>query len=111
MHFEITPETLLIQLGYPVNDTLLAQAERTIAATPGFATFSRHLLSLKDSLTRWNGYLALSNSRDAIKIKCDATDPQEIEIYRDTLKQWSDKYKVTLEPVPGTQTYYVLGQN
>jgi len=110
MHFEITPETLLTQLGYPLNDALLAQAERTIAATPGFESFSRHLLSLKDTLAHWNGYLALSNSRDVIKIKCDATDAGEIEAYRNALEQWADKYKVTLEPVPGTQTYYILGQ-
>ncbi len=110
MHIDITPESLLVQLGYPPNDALLAHMKRTLNATPGFDTFSRHLLSLKDDIARFDGYLALSNSRNALKIKCDATHAEKTTAYHDTLKRWAQKYKVTLEPVPGTHTYYILGQ-
>ncbi len=109
MHIDITPENLLIQLGYPLNDALLAQMERAMHATNGFDAFSRHLLSLKDELARFDGYIALSNSRDLLKIKSDATQPEEIEAYRAVLQRWSDKYKVTLEQVGTTNTYYLLG--
>ena len=109
MHIDITPENLLIQLGYPVNDALLKQMERTIEATPGFDTFSKHLLSLKDEIARFEGHIALSNSRDVLKIKSDATIPEEIEAYKEILTKWSDKYKVTLEQVGETNTYYILG--
>jgi hypothetical protein len=110
MHIEWTPETLLTQLGYPLdNDALIAQAARVIDATPGFERFARHLLSLQETIKRWDGYLALSNSRDAVKIKTDAVRPEEIEAYRDALHQWSDKYKVTLEPVEHRNTFYILG--
>ncbi len=109
MHIDITPENLLIQLGYPLNDALLTQMERAMRATNGFDTFSRHLLSLKDELARFDGYIALSNSRDLLKIKSDAAQPEEIEAYREVLQKWSDKYKVALEQVGTTNTYYLLG--
>ena len=111
MHIDVTPETLLIQLGYPRSDALLAQMERTIAATDGFETFAHHLLTLKDAIARYEGYIALSNSRDALKIKSDAVQPDEIEAYRQALVHWSDKYKVALEPVGTTATYYILGRS
>ena len=109
MHINITPENLLIQLGYPVNDALLAQMERTLSATRGFDTFSKHLLALKDEIARFEGYIALSNSRDVLKIKSDASRPEETEAYKETLSNWSNKYKVTLEQVGETNTFYILG--
>ena len=109
MHIDITPENLLIQLGYPVNDVLLAQMQRTLASTQGFDSFSKHLLSLKDEIARFEGYIALSNSRDVLKIKSDASHPEEIEAYKETLKKWADKYKVTFEQVGETNTFYILG--
>ena len=109
MHIDITPENLLIQLGYPVNDVLLAQMQRTLTATQGFDIFSKHLLNLKDEIARLEGYIALSNSRDVLKIKSDASHPEEIEAYKETLKKWAVKYKVALEQVGETNTFYILG--
>ena len=109
MHIDITPENLLIQLGYPNNDALLTQMERTLAATSGFDAFSKHVLSLKDEIALFDGYIALSNSRDSLKIKSDATHPEEIQAYKDVLQKWADKYKVTLEQVGKTNTFYILG--
>jgi hypothetical protein len=111
MHIDITPENLLIQLGYPVNDALMAQMQRTMEATSSFDAFSKHLLALKDEIEHYDGYLALSNSRDALKIKSDATQVAEVEAYRNVLKKWSDKYKVALQQVGETNTYYILGQS
>jgi len=110
MHIDITPENLLVQLGYPLNDAIRTQMERTMTATKGFETFSSHLLSLKDEIARFDGYMALSNSRDALKIKSDAIQPEKIEAYRETLNHWSNKYKVTLEQVGDSNTYYILGR-
>ncbi len=109
MHIDITPENLLIQLGYPVNDVLLEQMQHTLASTQGFDSFSRHLLSLKDEIARFEGYIALSNSRDVLKIKSDATYPEKIHAYKEALQKWANKYKVTLEQVGETNTFYILG--
>jgi len=46
MNIDITPENLLIQLGYPVNDATLAQMNRIIENTKGFDHFAKHILTL-----------------------------------------------------------------
>jgi hypothetical protein len=111
MHIDITPENLLIQLGYPVNDAMQAQMEQTLLATKNFDTFSKHIFSLKDELTRYDGYIALSNSRDALKIKSDATQADEVAAYRKVISDWGNKYRVELQQVANTNTYYILGQS
>ena len=111
MHVELTPETLAIQLGYPANDAVCAQAKRAMDNTPGFDHFARHLLSLQDTIVPLDGYLAFSNSRDAIKIKTSATTSEAIDAYAMALERWGSKYKVALELVNGTQTYYIIGQH
>jgi len=109
MHIDITAENLLIQLGYPVNDIMLAQMQRALDATSGFDQFSKHILSLKDDIARFEGYIALSSSRDILKIKSDANHPEKVEAYKDVLSKWSEKYKVALQHVTGTNTFYILG--
>jgi hypothetical protein len=109
MNIELTPENLLIQLGYPVKEATLAQMERIIANTPGFDKFAKHLLTLNDEVKRFGGIVALSNSKDYLKVKTDATSPEEIAAFNDYVKQWAEKYKVTLQKVDGKETYYILG--
>ena len=109
MHIKITPENLLVQLGYPTNDAMLLQMQRTLDATQGFDQFSKHILSLKDDIARFDGYVALSNSRDVLKIKSDAIHPEEIDAYKEALNKWAEKYKVALEHVTDTNTFYILG--
>ncbi len=109
MNIELTPETLLIQLGYPVKDATMAQIERIINNTPGFDKFAKHILTLNDEVKRFAGIVAMSNSKDYLKVKTDSTSPEEIEAFNDYLKQWAQKYKVALEKVEGKNTYYILG--
>ena len=109
MNIELTPNTLLIQLGYPVKDATMAQIERIINNTPGFDKFAKHILTLNDEVKRFAGIVAMSNSKDYLKVKTDSTTPEEIEAFNDYLKQWAQKYKVALEKVEGKNTYYILG--
>jgi len=109
MNIDLTPENLLIQLGYPVNDATLAQMERIAANTKGFEKFAKHLLTLNDEVKRYAGIVGLSNSKDYLKVKTDSNVPEEIEAFREILKHWSEKYKVALEKVEGKETYYILG--
>jgi len=112
MHIDITPEALLTQFDYPVNDHTLAQIKKAIANTPGFDHFSKHLLSLKDALSHFDGTIALSNSHHYFKIKCEENNRKEmIEAFRDSVKKWGEKYKVTLQQVGSKPTYYIIGQN
>ncbi|WP_292654853.1 hypothetical protein [Nitratifractor sp.] len=109
MNIELTPENLLIQLGYPVKEATLAQLQRIIDNTPGFEKFAKHILTLNDEVKRFAGIVALSNSKDYLKVKTDSTNPEEIEAFNDYVKQWAEKYKVALEKVDGKNTYYILG--
>ncbi|MEA3418582.1 MAG: hypothetical protein U9Q90_04205 [Campylobacterota bacterium] len=111
MHIDITPEALLVQLGYPVNEHTSAQIEKTIANTRGFDRFSKHLLSLEDILAHYHGVIALSNSHDYFKLKCEENEsPENIEAFREAAEHWGEKYKVELQKLANKPTYYLIGQ-
>jgi hypothetical protein len=109
MSIELTPENLLIQLEYPVKDATLAQLERIIQNTAGFNKFAKHLISLNDEVKKFSGIVALSNSKDYLKVKCDSDKKEEIEAFTDIINHWSQKYKVDIQKVDGKNTYYILG--
>ncbi len=111
MHIKITPEALLTQFDYHVNPKTLAQMNSAIENTKSFDNFSKHLLSLKDEISHVDGFIALSNSHNYFKIKCEEDNLKEnIEIFTKVLKSWANKYKITLQQVVGKPTYYIIGQ-
>lgn len=110
MHLDVTSEVLLSQLGYQKSDATFKQAEAIIANTKGFDRFAKHIISLNDTLKHMNAYVALSNSDNYLKIKCDDHDAPEImQEFRDELDHWSNKYNVALKKVDGKEVYYILG--
>ena len=112
MHIDLTPEALLTQLDYPVNDHTMSQAKEAIANTEGFDNFSKHLLNLKDTLSHYDGIIALSNSQHYLKIKCEENNSAErIKAFREAAEKWGEKYKVKLQKVGTKPTYYIIGQN
>ncbi len=72
MSIKLTPENLLIQLEYPVKDATLTQLDRVMKNTKGFEKFAKHIISLNDEVKRYSGIVALSNSQDYLKVKCDS---------------------------------------
>jgi hypothetical protein len=112
MQIELTPETVLTQLGYPINEHTLLQVNQAIAKTEGFDKFGKHLFSLADQLTHLYGVIALSNSRPSFKVKCHEEESSEnIAAFRETIEEWAAKYKVDLQKVNGKPTYYILGHH
>jgi len=112
MHIDITPEALLTQFDYPVNELTLEQIYKAIANTPGFDHFSKHLLSLKDAVSHYDGIIALSNSHDYFKIKCEESSTVDtVKTFEEVCKNWAEKYKVSLQKVANKPTYYIIGQN
>lgn len=110
MHIQITPENLLIQLGYPETPAMMTQMKEIIAHTKGFEGFSKHILSLQDTLRHHGGYIAMSNSSHYLKIKTEHSRAEEVEPFVQALEAWGEKYKVTLKKVEGKHTFYILGQ-
>jgi len=112
MHIDITPEAILTQLGFTPSDNTVAQMERIMNNTNGFEKFAKHIFSLNDSLKHMHGFIAPSNSNDYLKIKSEEDVAKEImDEFHETINHWADKYKVTIEKVPGKETYYIIGTN
>jgi hypothetical protein len=112
MQLEISPEVLLSQLGYAKSESSLKQAKTVMSQTKDFGKFSKHLISLNDHLKKMNAYVALSNSSDYLKIKCDENDADEIlsEFHTEVL-HWADKYNVDVERLNNKHVYYIIGTN
>ena len=112
MQLDISPEVLLSQLGYSKSDSSLKQAEQVMNETKNFTKFSKHIISLNDHLKKMNAYVALSNSSDYLKIKCDENDANEIiEEFHEEVSHWADKYNVSLQKIDSKPVYYILGSN
>ena len=111
MHLNLTPEALLTQLGYTKSKQTLKQINNIIANTEGFDKFSQHLPSFNDALAVEKGFIAMSNSKDHLKIKCDEDiSADNLSAFIQLVKHWADKYKLELEQVADKNTYYIIGQ-
>lgn len=110
MNIEMTPEVLVKQLGMGDSSHEIEQMQKVIDNTDGFEKFASHIISLNDYLQHVKGYIALSNSVNKLKIKCDENDSKEIlEEFHEKVQSWANKYKVKLEKVHNKETYYILG--
>lgn len=111
MHLELTPEALLAQLGYVKSEQTLKQINDIIANTNGFGKFSQHIPSFNDALAVEKGFIAMSNSEDHLKIKCDVdSSADNLSAFNALVKHWEEKYKLKLKKVENKNTYYILGQ-
>lgn len=110
MQLEISPEVLLSQLGYAKSDSSLKHAQNVMDKTKNFDKFSKHIISLNDHLKKMNAYVALSNSTEYLKIKCDENDAEEIlEEFHEEVSHWAEKYHINLQKLDTKHVYYILG--
>lgn len=110
MHLDLTPEALLTQLGYSTNEQTLKQINRIIANTEGFEKFSQHIPSFNDALAIEKGFIAMSNSEDHLKIKCEEDiNADNLSAFTALVKHWAEKYKLELKQVENKNTYYIIG--
>lgn len=110
MHLELTPEALLTQLGYSVTEQTLNQIKRIIENTEGLEKFLPHIPSFSDALAVEKGYLAMSNSEEYLKIKCDADiNADNLAAFTELVSHWANKYKLALKKVDNKNTYYIIG--
>ena len=110
MHLDLTPEALLAQLGYSKTEQTLKQMNNIIDNTEGFEKFSPHIPSFNDALAVEKGFIAMSNSENYLKIKCNEdVSADNLAAFTKLVKHWSDKYKLELKQVHAKNTYYLLG--
>jgi hypothetical protein len=111
MHLDLTPEALLAQLGYTKTEQTLKQINDIIANTNGFDKFSQHIPSFNDALAVEKAFIAMSNSENYLKIKCEEDiNADNLSAFTELVKHWADKYKVELKKVDNKNTYYIIGQ-
>jgi len=112
MHLNLTPEALLVQLGYTKTDQTLTQMNDIINNTIGFENFSQHILSFNDALAVEKGFIAMSNSENFLKIKCEEdSSADNLSAFTQLVNHWANKYKLKLKQVDHKNTYYIIGQN
>ena len=110
MHLDLTPEALLTQLGYTHTEQALKQMNDIIENTKDFNRFSQHLPSFNDALAVEKGFIAMSNSENHLKIKCDADiNADNLSAFKELVHHWADKYKLELKKVDNKNTYYIIG--
>ena len=111
MSIKANIENILIQFNYPVNDATTKQLEDITKNTDNFYDFAQHLFTLSDDLKSVNAVVALSNSKDYLKLKSNSKIDSEIEKFSEIVNFWASKFKVTLEKVDNKNTYYIIGKN
>jgi len=104
-------ENILIQLNYPVNEVTVKQLENIVNNTTGFFDFAKHIFNLNDELKSVDGVVALSNSKDYLKLKCNSKLDSEIKKFEEIINFWANKFKVNLEKVENKNTYYIVSKN
>ena len=111
MHLDLSTEALLVQLGYTKNEQTMKQMNDIIQHTKGFAKFSQHLPAFSDALAVEKAFIAMSNSKPYLKLKCNADSTADnLSAFTTLVRHWAEKYKLTLEQVERKDTYYILGQ-
>ncbi len=100
-------ELVLNALGYTPNEALKEQVLRIFNACDIGENGISHILNLHDKLSIYDGFVALSNSEDVFKIKCNSSGVSQV--FSDIVNEWATKYKFKIQKVAGKQTYYILG--
>jgi hypothetical protein len=112
MHLDLNSEALLTQLGYSKTEQTCKQINDIIANTQKFDKFSQHIPSFNDALAVEKGFIAMSNSENYLKIKCNEDiSADNLSAFRALVQHWADKYKLELKQVANKNTYYIIGQN
>ncbi len=101
---------ILSHFGYSANDGLTRQVERILSQCDLNDTDLSHLFSLHDKIDKFSGFVAISNSEDVFKIKCQATAPADIRNFNEIVIDWAQKYQLNIRKVAGKETYYLLGR-
>ncbi|SFV51577.1 hypothetical protein MNB_SM-7-334 [hydrothermal vent metagenome] len=105
----VNNDAVLTKLGYNPSETLRAQLDRIKSNTKGYEKIIKHILDLHDALQVDKSYVALSNSKDYLKIKVEAQTPEMKEETLEKIERFKEKYKVDLQKVDGKDTYYIIG--
>lgn len=111
MHLDLTTEALLTQLGYATTEQTLRQMNAIIENTKHFSEFSQHIPSFNDALAVEKAFIAMSNSHNYLKIKCNEDSAADnLSAFKALVAHWGEKYKLDFKEVENKNTYYLIGK-
>ena len=102
-------EAVLTGLGYVINEALMTQLERIENNTVGYDKISKHILDLHTHLRVDDSFVAMSNTKDYLKIKIEAPSQERIDEAHEKIQHFCDKFKVDIEKLENKNTYYIKG--
>ncbi len=102
-------EAVLTGLGYVINEALMTQLERIENNTIGYDKISKHILDLHTHLRVDDSFVAMSNTKDYLKIKIEAPSQERIDEAHEKIQHFCDKFKVDIEKLENKNTYYIKG--
>ncbi len=105
----LTNEAFLTQLGYTQHSNIEGSLEKISLNMNGFEYLKGHIIQLADSIKPYDGFVAISNSHDYLKVKTLTTCEEQLLKANELIVKWAKKYKVKLEKVPNKDTYYIIG--
>ena len=101
-------EAMLTQLGYMPNEALTKQLENVEINTVGYKKIEKHIMDLHDHLKVNDSFVALSNSKDLLKIKVESGSKEVAQEAHEKIQHFEEKFKVTLS-IENDNTYYIQG--
>ncbi|KAF0591169.1 hypothetical protein CINF_1384 [Candidatus Campylobacter infans] len=107
MHY--TP--ILVSLGLTPNEALKDQVRRCVEDNGLSVPDLDKLAALNDEIKIYHGYVALSNSEDVFKIKCDSSDPTMLKDFNVTVYNWAQDNNFKLKKIDGKEVYYLTGKD
>jgi len=113
MQLNLSNEAILKQLGVisSVNNALLNQVSAVRENTNKFEAIEKHIFDLHNSLEKINGYVALSNSENYLKIKHrESSNLVQNSEFNEIVEKWAERYKISIKSI-NDKTYYILGLN
>jgi len=111
MSIKADVQNLLTQLNYPINSATTKQLNDIAQNTPKFYDFAKHLFALNDDLKKFDAIVAMSNTHNYLKLKCDSKIEDEVSQFKTSIHDWAQKYKVSLKQVENKNTFYILGKD
>jgi len=110
MTLNLSNEAILKQLGITsINDALLNQVSSVRENTVKFEAIEKHIFDLHQTLEKINGYVALSNSENYMKIKHhESSNSVQNNEFNEIVEKWAKRYKISVKKI-NDRTYYILG--
>ncbi len=101
-------KAFITQLGYDTNEHIIQQMNSILNKNGNITKLFNHLITLHDKLKHINGFIAMSNSDDVLKIKCENNSPELLAEFHEIVQKFKDKYKLNLKKLDHKEVYYIL---